>query len=220
MRYGVTRFKSAIFPLCVALFAALIGHVVIDVLGDFMLAHDAFDDLDHSSRAIVAVATLGLGLIAAGGGLRAMIREARGSDNAFCLALRSLLPRNVAAFLSVAAGLSILVLVLMEGGDSWLAGRSIDDVGDLLGGSILFGLTIQSIVAIVCGLFALDGLRRLSRLRVIVAVLGAFLRRRMCSATVRDAGRRVRRRRVFRVRAICRRIAGRAPPLLILVATR
>ena len=37
--------KPAVLLLSVALFAALIGHVVIDVLGDFMLAHDAYDDI-------------------------------------------------------------------------------------------------------------------------------------------------------------------------------
>ena len=31
--------------LSVALFAALTGHVVIDILGDFMLAHDTYDDM-------------------------------------------------------------------------------------------------------------------------------------------------------------------------------
>ena len=216
----MTALKPAVLLLSVALFAALIGHVVIDVLGDFMLAHDAYDDIDHSSRGIVAAITLGLAVAGIGASIRAMIREARGSDNAFCIALRAALPRSVPVFLIAAVTLSTCALCLMEGCDAWLAGRSIDDVGDLFGGSIAFGMTTEAIVTFAFGLLTLGGLRRLARTRIMLGVLGAFLRRRVGVTAGRQTGPNVRRRLVLRVHYVCRQIAGRAPPVLILVATR
>jgi hypothetical protein len=206
--------------LSVALFAALIGHVVIDSLGDFMLAHDTYDDLDHSSRTVVALVTLGLTILGIGMGFRAAIREARGSDNAFCMALRAALPRSVPAFVIAAVVVSTGVLSIMEGCDAWLAGHGVDDVSDLFGGSIPFGLTIEAIVALIVSLLTLAGLRRLAHARVIAGVVVAFLRRCVCHIIDRETEFDVRLRLIFRVHYVCRRIAGRAPPLLILVPTR
>jgi hypothetical protein len=206
--------------LSVALFAALTGHVVIDILGDFMLAHDTYDDMDHSSRTIVALVTLGLTVLGIGLGFHAAIREARGSENAFCTALRGALPRSQPAFLIAAIVLATFVLCVMEGCDAWLAARPVDNVGDLLGGSVPFGATIETIVATVVSLVTLAGLRRLARARVIAGLVVAFFRRCERYRVDGDITVEVRRRLVLRVHCVSRRIAGRAPPLLILVSTR
>jgi hypothetical protein len=216
----VKAIKPTILLLSVAQFAALIGHVVIDFLGDVMLAHDTYDDMNHSSRTVVALVTLGLALFGSGVGLRAAIREARGSENAFCVALRAALPRSVPGFVTAAVVLSTLILCIMETCDAWLAGYSVDDVGDLFGGSVSFGATIETVVALVISLLSLGGLRRLARTRIIAGALGALLRRCVHCVVGRETRVDIRLGLVFRVHYVCRRIAGRAPPLLILVSTR
>jgi hypothetical protein len=206
--------------LSVALFAALTGHVVIDILGDFMLAHDSYDDMDHSSRTIVALVTLGLTILGIGLGFHAAIREARGSENAFCTALRGALPRSQTAFLIAAVVLATFVLCVMEGCDAWLVAHAVDDVGDLFGGSVPFGATIETIVATVISLVSLAGLRRLARARIIAGLVVAFLRRCVCYSVDGKITVEVCHRLVLPVQCVSRRIAGRAPPLLILVSTR
>jgi hypothetical protein len=64
---------ALMLSVCVA--AALLTHWVIDLLGDFVLAHDPYDDLAHYSRDTGAL-TLGLFLLAAiGFTLRAALLE-------------------------------------------------------------------------------------------------------------------------------------------------
>jgi hypothetical protein len=216
----VKGLKPAILLLSVALFAALTGHVVIDILGDFMLAHDTYDDMDHSSRTIVALVTLGLTILGIGLGFHAAIREARGSENAFCTALRGALPRSQPAFLIAAVVLATFVLCVMEGCDAWLAAHPVDDVGDLFGGSVPFGATIETIVATVISLVSLAVLRRLARARIIAGLVVTFLSRCVCYPVDGKITVEVRHRLVLPVQCVSRRIAGRAPPLLILVSTR
>jgi hypothetical protein len=205
--------------LSVALFAALIGHVTIDVLGDYLLAHDDYDDVDHSSRVIVAIVTFVLAGCGAGFGLRAAIREARGSENALCLALRSALPRNSLIFTLAAIALSTIILCVMEACDASLAGHPVDDVGDLFAGSIPFGGTIIAVVAMLVSQITLGGLRRLARVRSLASVVVAFLRRCFPVFRTTEIDLDVIDRLVFHAHHICRRIAGRAPPPLIVAVT-
>lgn len=211
--------RSAILLLSVALVAALLGHVVIDVLGDFMLAHDDYDDVDHSSRVIVAIVTLGLAMIGAGAGLRAAVREARGSENAFCLALRSALPRSGVVFTLAAVAASTLFLCVMEACDAALAGHPVDDVGDLFAGSIPFGGAIIALVAAAVSNVTLALLRRLARARLLTAVVVAFLRRDAECARAAEFARATPERLVFHAHHICRRTPGRAPPFPLRAAT-
>jgi hypothetical protein len=205
--------------LSVALVAALIGHVVIDVLGDFLLAHDDYDDVDHSSRTIVAIVTLGLAMLGVSGGLRAAIREARGSENAFCLALRSALPRNDFVFSIAAIALSTIVLCTMEAADATLAGHRIDDIGDLFAGSVPFGATIIAIVTAIVSQTVLGIVRRLAQFSVLAVVVVAFLRRCLRAVHIAECAIDVVDRLVFHAHHICRRIAGRAPPLHLFAAS-
>ncbi len=195
------------------------GHVAIDVLGDYLLAHDTYDDVEHSSRAIVAIVTVGLITLGIALAFRAAIREARGSENAFCNALRSALPRNTAGFLGLAALTAGVILCAMEGCDALLAGQPVDDLGDLFGGSIVFGGTIVAAVAVAVGLGAIWCLRRLARTRIVAGVVVAFLRRDTRCTIACETDFDVVQRLVFHAYHICRRVAGRAPPLRISAAT-
>jgi hypothetical protein len=214
----VKRFRATIVLLSVASIAALMSHVVIDVLGDFMLAHDTYDDVEHSSRTVVGLVVLGFALSGIAFGFRAALREARGSENAFCQALRSALPRRTLLFVTAALIVASVLLCLMEGCDAWLAGQAVDDLGDLFGGSILLGGTVVGLTTTVMSLCALALLRRLARSRAFALAIAIFLQREPVDSC---RGRSSRRHRadllVFHPRLLCRAIAGRAPPQLLRV---
>jgi hypothetical protein len=207
------RYRVVIVLVSVALFAALVSHVVIDILGDYLLAHDTYDDVGHSSRAVVGLVTFGLSLLGIGFCLRAALREARGSENAFCLALRGAIPRNATIFTLGSIIAAAFFLACMEGCDAIAAGKAVDDLGDLFGGSVPFGGTIVAVVAICASTVARRFLLRLARTRIIAAVVVAFLRRCSSGHSARAADHDLVLRLVVHVHFACRRIAGRAPPL-------
>ena len=68
MRLGL----RATLPLaaCAAAAAAAAAHLVIDIVGDYALAHDTFDDVSHSSRELISGIALLLACLLAGRGLR------------------------------------------------------------------------------------------------------------------------------------------------------
>jgi hypothetical protein len=206
--------KPAIMLVSVALIAALIGHVLIDVLGDFVLDHDAYDDIDHSSRGIVALITLALAALGIGLGLRATIRDACGSEYALCASLRRAIPRSGLTFSLRAIALATLALCAMEAVDAALAGHPVDDLGDLFGGSIVFGGSIIGLVAAIVSQTALAALRRCAHLRLIASAVVAFLRRSANCIRARVADFDVVHELIYHAFHLCRRIAGRAPPLL------
>lgn len=204
--------RPYIVLLGVALSAALIAHVTIDVLGDYLLAHDTYDDLDHSSRELVAFGTLLITLLGAAFAVAAAVREARGSENAFCRALRSALPTSAGIFTAGATATAVLALCGMEFGDALVAHQRIDDVGDLFGGSVLFGGTIVSAIATALSLATLQFIRLLARSCIITHAVVALLRRRLDDAFERETFRECSHRLIYRVHVACRRVAGRAPP--------
>jgi hypothetical protein len=197
----------------VALVAALIGHVVIDVLGDYLLAHDTYDDIDHTSRAIVAIVALALALAGIAAGFRAALREAHGSPNALCNAIRRAIPRRTSAFVLGAMLASIAILCVMEGCDALLAGHAVDDIGDLFGGSIVLGGTTIAALSAIVSIATMRALRRLAQAQQIAGILAAFIRRSFTTAVPRTADRTLTNRLIFRTHRMCRRLAGRAPPL-------
>jgi hypothetical protein len=206
--------------ISVALLATLVAHVLIDVLGDVLLAHDTYDDIGHASRDIVAFVTLALAVLGIAFALRAAVREARGSEDAFCDALRSLLPRNAFAFTVVATAVALVSLCLMEACDARIAGQPIDDVGDLFGGSIALGGGIVCAATALMGWLTLWFLRRLAQARIITTVVVAFLRRRLARTPRSDAYCHPILRLIYNVHYACRRIAGRAPPPYLFAVPR
>jgi hypothetical protein len=101
----------------------------------------------------------------------------------------------------------------MEALDALLAAQSIDDAGDLLGGSLALGLSVTALAALVSASLAWVALRRLARARPsLVRILASFAgRERSLVRTSAYAQRVARRVARFRYAGITRR-AGRAPP--------
>jgi hypothetical protein len=207
---------AALVLVFAACCAALISHVGIDVAGDYLLAHDAYDGLDHRSRSEI----LALGLtLALGAILRVVSRAVRaagaggsGDDRAELLALVGCSPWRFA--LRVMA-LSIVALAAMEAVDVWSSGGAIDDVADLFGGSLLLGSSITLPVAGACAL----GVRFLVRLAIVsqhslAAALGRLIALITRNGTTEK--RRFERRSAgaWRYRSILARRGGkRGPPL-------
>jgi hypothetical protein len=204
-------------PLAAAFLAALCAHVSIDIAGDYVLAHDAYDDPAHGSRwlASMALAASALGALAALA--RAVHAETCGRRGALRAVLRAAVPSSVATFALTVTVIALPLLAGMAWLDDFVAGIGVDDVADLYGGSIVLGagITIGFTLAIAAALHRVVGF--LSRYhRTIVRAVEAFVR--TVRARTGSAHRSVSRTRENRPRvlpALARCTSGnRAPPLL------
>jgi hypothetical protein len=127
--------------------AALIAHVGIDVAGDFVLAHDAYDGLDHRSRSEVFVVALTLALGAFRNVVWRALDEARTGRPAPRPSFDDVFGRSPWRFLLAVVALTLPALMTMEFVDLCADGGRLDDPADLLGGSALLGLSITIPVA-------------------------------------------------------------------------
>ena len=140
--------ELAVIALAGAL-AAVASHVAIDVAGDYLLPHDTYDDIAHGSRQLVVVAAL-LGSFAIGlRVLAAAFDEASGREAIFFALVDRIRGRSMAWFAVAVALTAVMGLVTMECLDASLAGKRIDDFGDLLGGSIPLGFALTFVIATV-----------------------------------------------------------------------
>ncbi len=203
--------------LCVAFFAAPVAHYAVDLACDYLVPHDPFDDVAHASRAL-SLALSGLaGMAAMCAALSVAIARARGRDDAFCRELSASLGSSA---LRLALGVTLAVVPLvagMEAFDIRLAGGSVDDLGDLFGGSLLVGTTVSGLSAFVAGIVAWVAGRRIARAVVPILAIALVLILRGVRARI---GANAPSTRVRRARALAhvlwfrRRLSGRAPPLL------
>jgi hypothetical protein len=203
-------------PLATAFFAAICAHVSIDIVGDYVLAHDSYDDPVHGSRwyaslalAISAVAALALLL-------RALLAETRGRVGAFRAALSAAVPASGAAFACVVVAIALPLLLAMAWLDVHSAGIATDDIADLFGGSLPLGASVT--LAFGCAsAFALHRLLAAAtrHRRSIVRAFEAFVRAR-CGRS-RESGVALSAARDDRPRvalALARCTSGnRAPPV-------
>ncbi len=164
-------------PLAAAFLAALAAHVAIDVVGDYVLAHDTYDDPAHGSRwlASIALAASALGVLWALA--RAVLAETRGSRDALRRAVQAAVPASPAAFALTVAAAALPLLLGMAWLDACCAGIGVDDVADLLGGSMPLGAGILFAFAFAVAL----GLHRFVALlvrfrRSIFRAVEAFVR--------------------------------------------
>lgn len=202
-------------PLAAACLAALAAHIAIDIAGDFVLPHDAYDDPNHGSRRLASLAAAGLGLAGFWAVLRAALAETRGSSGALRSTLRAALPLGPAAFAGLVAALTLPLVLGMAWLDASCSGIALDDAGDLLGGSIPLGAGLTVAFGIAAGL----GVHRLLTLlcrfhRSIVRAVEAFVRpARAVSSALRIlvASNTQDRPRVLAALARCTG-ANRAPP--------
>ncbi len=131
--------------LCAAAAAAATAHVGIDIIGDYALAHDAYDNVPHDSRALVTGIALLLAFVLAGRGLRICCEIAAAN--------RARLPRpsfgwreRLGLILGAAMACAMFVPA-MEWLDGRLDGVPVKELDDAFGGSILLGLTTTVICA-------------------------------------------------------------------------
>ncbi len=164
-------------PLATAMLAALAAHVAIDIAGDYLLPHDAFDDDAHGSRwlASAALATSALGafwFLA-----NAVLAETRGARGALRAALRASVPASGVTFVLLVAAAALPFVIAMGGLDAYVAGARIDGLADLLGGSLPLGASLTLALAAAIGIGAHRLVALLSRHHgSIVRVVGALVR--------------------------------------------
>jgi hypothetical protein len=206
--------RVLVVPLVAACASALFAHVAIDIAGDYLLPHDAYDDVAHGSRVLVLGIVSAILTALALGALAAAVREARGSLDAFGRTLRSWLDVGLLRSLLLALVCSTLVLVAMECVDVRTAGGAIDDVGDLFGGSLLLGVAMIAVSSTLFVFASRAVVRRLARvggafvrvLATVFAVLHAPVQ-----AVYRSQVRTARSLWLSRLFGVA--LSGRAPPL-------
>ena len=143
MRVGLRTLVSLV--LCAAAAGAVVTHVAIDFIGDYALAHDSYDSLQHGSRALVGGIALAIAVFLAARGL--------GTCCAIALRNRTRLPtsprdaRELPAFLLVAVCGSALFVPAMEWLDGRLAGAPVRHLDEAFGGSLLLGIVTTAICA-------------------------------------------------------------------------
>jgi len=216
MRSASTALRASLVAIAAAI-AALLAHVAIDVAGDYVLAHDAYDGIDHQSRAVFAVAILLLGL---GLGARLLVHllDRRCGSTA---SLRRIVSRDLgtpAAFVAQCAFLAIVTLAGMEFLDCASSGTRVDDVADLFGGSMWLGVGSTIAVAALTGWFVHAVVRLIAAREPELAKL--VYRLAGAAADAAAASRPVRRTRggssvLERALMLARRGSKRGPPLAI-----
>jgi hypothetical protein len=202
-------------PLAAAFLAALAAHISIDIVGDFVLAHDTYDDSAHGSRwfASIALAASAFGALAVL--VRSVLAETRGCRGALRCALRAAVPASAARFAVSVAAIALPLLLAMAWLDDVCAGIGVDDFADLFGGSVPLGggITIAFAVAAAGGLHRFVAFLSRNH-RSIVRAVEAFVRvarNAACAQQFAIAGARQDRPRVPAALARCSG-GNRAPP--------
>jgi hypothetical protein len=145
VRVGIRTFASLAF--CAAAAAAALAHVAIDIVGDYALPHDTYDNVAHTSRDLLSgIALLAAGLLARHG-LRICCEIAM--KNRGCLPVTVRRKREFLAFVLGVATVSAILVPGMEWLDGRLDGVAVKELDDAFGGSILLGLS----TTIVCATF-------------------------------------------------------------------
>lgn len=145
-----TRLALRLCLIAVAgVLAAVVAHVVIDIAGDFVLAHDAYDGIAHDSRPLLLAVVGVVFLVSAARAIFQMLDRRYGSRRSALGAVRDALGNRL-GFAIFAAVAAVAALVAMESMDAALAGQ-VDDVADLFGGSIALGAGSAVAIGIAIG---------------------------------------------------------------------
>jgi hypothetical protein len=196
--------------------AALISHVGIDIAGDYLLAHDTYDGVDHQSRSELFAFGLTIAIGAVSRLLWDALREARRGRTAVRAEFDDAFGRGPWRFVLLVLALTLPALATMEAFDLSRSGVSFADPAALFGGSLTLGLAV-TVPAAVGSAFVVRLLARL--LTASQRSLSVALRRLIALVTRagRPAARRVHIRGAGltrRYRSILARRSGkRGPPL-------
>ena len=146
----LSRALDAALLLIAVCVSALTAHIAIDVIGDFALSHDAYDDVVHGSRTWVVLAATGVlsvvscALIwsALDHALFDRVGSTRISPIRLVFVQRPIYAGIAVLFLSLAAVMG------MECSDVILSGTKLDGFSQALGGSAWLGVSVTSFCAL------------------------------------------------------------------------
>jgi hypothetical protein len=215
-RASGTGVFAALMLVGAACGAALLAHVGIDLAGDFLLARDAYDGIDHRSRSEVFVIAVALGSAALIRTLWLALDEARTGRARSRPTFAAVFGQRPWRFALAVVALTIPALAGMEFFDIVADGGRLDDPLDLLGGSAWLGLGLTLPAAVFVALMVRSianlvmGSHRalvtvISRLFALLARFGPRVQK---SALEPGAGVPFRRRSI-----LSRRCGKRGPPL-------
>lgn len=143
MRIGFRTIASLAF--CAAAAAAALAHVAIDIVGDYALAHDTYDNVAHTSRGLVTGIAVFIAVLLARQGLRVCLAIAmanRGRANS-----PGPFRREMLLFILGAIAMSAIIVPGMEWLDGRLDGVPVREFDDAFGGSIALGLGTTALCA-------------------------------------------------------------------------
>jgi hypothetical protein len=169
MRAASIAFRVTLVAVAATL-AALLAHVAIDILGDYVLAHDAYDGVDHQSRAIFVVATLVLALGIAARVVFELLSKGSGSHASLLRAVRANFG-TPARFVLQTILLATVTLAGMELLDCVLSATPVDGIEDLFGGSLSLGLGTVLVTSALTGWLAHRLVRLLADRETQIAAL-------------------------------------------------
>ena len=153
------------------------AHFAIDVVGDYLLARDSYDHLEHGSRELLTGLALVLAVVLAARGLRICCEIA---TNIAAVSLRPVLGlREALGFIAGAATASAVLVPAMEYLDGRLDGAPVLQLADAFGGSILLGLTTTLLCASFVALLVYAMVRWLISHRDSIATMLETLLRRV-----------------------------------------
>jgi hypothetical protein len=206
VRLGLRTLVSLV--LFAAMAAAATAHVAIDIVGDYALAHDTYDDVAHSSRELISGLALLIALALATRALRVCFELA--AANRTRLPQPSANRREAFGFVFGVIAVSATLVPAMEWLDGRLAGVPVKELDDAFGGSILLGLGTTVVCAIVVASIVYAIARWLiSHRDAIATILGTLLRRSGEDRSFsRDLARHIfapRRRRTPHALRLCKR---------------
>jgi hypothetical protein len=152
------------------------AHVAIDVIGDFALAHDSYDDLAHGSRELVTVIALFVALALALRGLKSCCEIA--ALNRRRIARITFGIRQIIGYLAATVLASCAAVPAMEWFDGRADGVTIDGLSDAFGGSVALGFTTTLVCAVVVATVVFAVARWfISNRETIAAIIETMLRR-------------------------------------------
>jgi len=175
VRVGFRTLAS--LALCAAAAAAALAHFAIDVAGDYLLARDSYDHLEHGSRELLTGVALVLSVFLAGRGLKICCEIATKHRGRLARPVLGL--REALGLIAGAATASVVFVPAMELLDGRLDGAPVLRLADAFGGSILLGLTTTLLCASFVALLVYATVRWLISHRDSIATMLETLMRRV-----------------------------------------
>jgi hypothetical protein len=133
-----------------AMCGALIAHVVIDIVGDYVLARDAYDGVSHESRLILIVGVVSLMLAVAVRLVLDLLDRRCGSRASLLRLVRDSLGQPL-PFIVQSIAVGVVAVGAMELFDCLIAHAIPHGLNELFGGSYLLGLSAVSATTALSG---------------------------------------------------------------------